>query len=497
VSKEKQSALWSKGGERHPAVHDYIISRNPADAQLVEYDILGSKAHVNMLESVGLLAADEKLALFEAFDEVLTNYLLGVAAEKGIGSVQRILETDDHPLASLRAPAYARVKAAIEHATISTDETTGLPQLDLKQVAIWQEHAFRVDHSSEDVHSSVETEMTRRLGDLGKKIHTGRSRNDQILVDMRMVCRDRISDVQNSANRFVNTLLDFATKHEWVPMVGFTHTQPAMPSSVGQWSSSFAEALLDDMQSLAAVAKLNNQNPLGTAAGFGTGLPINRELTTELLGFDRVQINPMYAQLSRGKVEAAIISNLLQVMLTLDRVANDLVWFSSENFRWFKVPNSLTTGSSIMPQKRNLDIMEVLRANTAQMQAFQLQAQTVGLNLISGYNKDLKTTKSITLSAFELAESSLEITNLLFQHLEPVPENLAASFTTDVFATDEAYRLVLEEGMPFREAYAHIGTNLDSVSMPDDLVADLKKRTHLGSTGNLGIDRLRSRLNQA
>jgi argininosuccinate lyase len=265
-----------------------------------------------------------------------------------------------------------------------------------------------------------------------------------------------------------------------------------MPSSVGQWASSFVESLLNDFTILQSAYNLNDQNPLGSAAGFGTGLPLQRELTTSELNFNRTQINPIYCQNSRGKIESFTITALLQVMETLGKIANDLIWFTSQEFNFFSVDNSLTTGSSIMPQKRNLDIMEVLRANVSVVQSYQIQAQNVGRNLLSGYHKDLKMTKKILMESFAITLDSLQIVDLLFHNLTVNPENLEKALSPEIFATDEVNKLV-ENGMPFREAYQQVGNNLADIS-DFDPVENIKNKTHLGSTGNLGLEILEKRL---
>jgi argininosuccinate lyase len=269
-------------------------------------------------------------------------------------------------------------------------------------------------------------------------------------------------------------------------MPGYTHTQQAMPSSVGQWAGSFVESLLDDVSALAAAIQMNDQNPLGSAAGFGTALPIDRDYTSKLLGFSRTQINSLYCQNSRGKIESFTVAALLQVMMTLGKIANDLIWFTSREFGFFKVDVSLTTGSSIMPQKRNLDIMEVLRANVSVIMANQMQIQSAGHNLLSGYNKDLKITKKALMDSFEITESGLDITKLLFKNLEPNKERLKESFSSEIFATDEANKLALK-GVPFRDAYRQIGESLKKVKA-QDAEKNIRSKKHIGATGNLKLE---------
>jgi argininosuccinate lyase len=427
------SKLWKKNNtQSHPAVNKYIISKNlEADNILFPYDIKASIAHAEMLYSVGLLEEEEKKSL--------------IFKLKSLGSLHK-------------------------------------------------KGDFKLEQKNEDMHTAIENYLTEKLGDIGKKIHTGRSRNDQVLVAMRLFTKEGIKETQELLKILAKTILSFAKKYEFIPMAGYTHTQRAMPSSVGQWASSFAESLIDDFYILQSAFNLNDQNPLGSAAGFGTSLPINRELTTKKLEFSKTQINPIYCQNSRGKIESFTITSLLQVMETLGKIANDLIWFTSKEFNFFSVNLSLTTGSSIMPQKRNLDIMEVLRANVSIIQSLQIQTQTVSKNLISGYNKDLKITKKTLIDSILLAQESIEIVDLLFKNLKPNIENLEKSLDKEVFATDEVNRLV-QEGMPFREAYIEVGNNLDQLARVN-IFKTIESRKHLGATGNLGLKMLEKTLEQ-
>jgi argininosuccinate lyase len=423
--------LWQKTGTKmHPAVNKYIISRNlAADNALLPYDIQGSIAQAKMLGKIKILTETEVTKLVQTLEEIKEKHANG---------------------------------------------------------------EFVLEQKNEDVHTAIENYLVEKLGDTGKKIHSGRSRNDQILTDQRLQAKDQLQVTAELCLKLAQKLIEFATEHKDVPMPGYTHTQIAMPSSVGQWASSFAESLINDVYALQGAHKVINQNPLGTAAGFGSGLPLDRDHTTKTLGFGRVQINPIYAQNSRGKLEAFVVSSLFQVMMSLGKLANDLVWFTSGEIKFFDVNPSPTTGSSIMPQKRNLDIMEVLRANVSIVQANLLQIQTAGMNLISGYNKDLKITKKPVIESFDLTNRSLEITHLLFENMVPNEDRLRASFDTSIFATDEVNKMVMN-GVPFRDAYREVGTNLDKIKAYD-IDANLKSKTHLGSTGNLGLEIMTQRL---
>lgn len=424
--------LWQKSKtQTHPAVTRYMVGEElAADQILVPWDIKGSIAHGKMLAKVGLLTEKESAAITAKLEDLAKKHAAG----------QFVLSWED-----------------------------------------------------EDMHTAIENYLVAELGDAGKKIHVGRSRNDQVLTAIRLYACDQIDETKKLLQDTARTILDFAKTHEFVPMPGFTHMQHAMPSSVGQWAGAFVESLLNDAEILDAARRLNDQSPLGSAAGFGTAMPLNRPYSAAQMGFSRVQVNPIYCQNSRGKIEAFTIASLLQVMMTLGKLANDLVIFTSQEFSFFKVDESLTTGSSIMPQKRNLDIMEVMRANVSLMQGWQIQCQSVTLNLISGYNKDLKITKKPLLDAFDLCQESLKIASLLFENMEPRPEIMDKSFEdTEIFAADYANKLV-EGGMTFRDAYKEVGENLSTLKRPD-VQENIRSKKHLGATGNLGLEMYDERL---
>jgi argininosuccinate lyase len=429
---KKPKQLWEKAATKlHPAVHQYIIDPNlEADKALLKFDIRASIAHAEMLESVALL---EKKDL-----EVIRTTLQAIEKDFDAG-------------------------------------------------------VFVLDPALEDVHTAIENALVERVGDLGKRIHVGRSRNDQVLVAMRLYTKEALVEIDHLLLESSKTILEFARTHEDIPMPGYTHMQKAMPSSVGQWAASFVEAMINDRDLIETARKLNDQNPLGSAAGFGTGLPLDRNFTTQKLGFSKTQINPLFSQMSRSKFESFTLSTLVQVMLSLDKVANDLIIFTNQEFNFFQVDACLTTGSSIMPQKRNLDIMEVLRANTSIVLSLQNQVQTVGLNLLSGYNKDLKITKKALMEGIKIVKASLSITALTFKNLRPNKEALmAACSDPTLYAADAANSRVMS-GETFRDAYRFVGENLDTLK-PEDPKQNLLSKTHLGSTGNLGLDDLEKRL---
>ena len=343
---------------------------------------------------------------------------------------------------------------------------------------------FAITLEDQDVHLAVERRLTEKLGDLGKRVHACRSRNDQVAVDLRLFAKVRLQEAALAAAELARALLAFARRHEKVPMVGRTHMQPAMPSSVGLWASAWAESLLDDLVLLRTAYELNDQCPLGSAASYGVPLPIDRQLTSDLLGFARPVHNVLHANQARGKLEAIILSALGQAMLTLSRFAQDLILFSMPEFGYFRLPTEFTTGSSIMPQKRNPDVPELLRAKAAKVLAYANLVAEIVRAAPSGYNRDLQETKAPFMEGFELAISSLRILAPLVAGLEVDAAALRRGFGPDVYATDRALELVAQ-GMPFRDAYHEVKANLDKLAGYDPDAALAAKR-HLGAP--LGLD---------
>ena len=343
---------------------------------------------------------------------------------------------------------------------------------------------FAITLEDQDVHLAVERRLTEKLGDLGKRVHACRSRNDQVAVDLRLFAKVRLQEAALAAAELARALLAFARRHEKVPMVGRTHMQPAMPSSVGLWASAWAESLLDDLVLLRTAYELNDQCPLGSAASYGVPVPIDRQLTSDLLGFARPVHNVLHANQARGKLEAIILSALGQAMLTLSRFAQDLILFSMPEFGYFRLPAEFTTGSSIMPQKRNPDVPELLRAKAAKVLAYANLVAEIVRAAPSGYNRDLQETKAPFMEGFELAISSLRILAPLVAGLEVDAAALRRGFGPDVYATDRALELVAQ-GMPFRDAYHEVKANLDKLAGHDPDAALAAKR-HLGAP--LGLD---------
>ena len=433
--------LWQKGYRLNEQVERFEGAMNSQlDTQLIRYDVWGSLAHAAMLQHIGVLQEVEYLALHRALCNIL---------------------------------------------------------------ALEQDNAFSIAPADEDVHTSVENYLVAEAGIAGKKIHMARSRNDQVLVDLRLFGKEQLHRVADKLSDLCATLLQFAQEHADVPMPGYTHMQRAMLSSVGLWAGSFAEALLDDEQLLSAAYILNDQSPLGSAAGYGVPIAIDRAYTAELLGFARTQNNVIYAQNSRGKIEAAIVQALAQIMLDLSKLAQDILLFTTVEYGFFQVPQELCTGSSIMPQKRNLGVMELVRARTQTMLALQQQILGIVSGLPSGYNMDYQETKRPFMEALALVQDSLDICTLVVQGLEVNTEKLVAACSFELFAADRAYELTTTANLPFRDAYRIVGAEVTAqlnrhipfqTESQEQLQERLAKRNHLGGTGNLGIERAQQQL---
>ncbi|MFH0962638.1 MAG: argininosuccinate lyase [Planctomycetota bacterium] len=425
--------LWQKNYELDARIEEFTVGDDYLlDRKLVRADCVGSVAHAKMLAEIGVLSAKE----FEALKAELL----------------RILDL---------------------HA----------------------EGRFTVEASDEDVHTRIENHLTEKLGDLGKKIHTGRSRNDQVIVDVRLYGKERLLELAGALVSLCRALLAFARKHEFVPMPGRTHTQIAMPSSVGLWGGSFLESLLDDLDFLGAAYALLDQCPLGSAASYGVALPIDRKLVADLLGFARVQNNVLYVNNSRGKMELAVLSACSQVMLDLSKMAQDLITYSMPEFAYFSVPAELCTGSSIMPQKKNPCGLELIRAKAARVFGRANELAILLKALPTGYNRDFQESKEPFMDGLETTIACVGVAQLSIEKLMVNPEKLLAGFSPEIFATDEANRLV-REGVPFRDAYRQVATNLAKLGACDP-VANIRSKTHEGATGNLGLEKDERRIAEA
>jgi argininosuccinate lyase len=436
--------LWQKGYQVNEQVERFEAAQNSMlDTRLVRHDVWGSLAHIAMLQRIGVLS--------EAECQVLQEALRGI--------------------------------------------------LDLEE-----SKKFTIKPSDEDVHTSIENYLVAAAGAAGKKIHMARSRNDQVLVDLRLYGKEQMHKVSVKLCALCSALLEFAEANVDVPMPGYTHMQRAMLSSLGSWGASFAEALLDDEQLLSAAYALNDQSPLGSAAGYGVPIAIDRQYVADLLGFARVQNNVIYVQNSRGKVEGAIVQALSQIMLDLSKLAQDILLFSTVEYGFFLLPQEICTGSSIMPQKRNLGVMELVRARTQTMLALQQQIMGIVSGLPSGYNMDYQETKRPFMEALDLVQDCLEICTLVVSSISVDLERVIAACTFELFATDRAYALASAANMPFRDAYRIVGAEVMAqldrhiplpVESQEQLVARLKARSHLGGAGNLGLAQDRQRLQEA
>jgi argininosuccinate lyase len=435
--------LWQKGYQLNDRVERFEAAQNSLlDARLIRHDVWGSLAHIAMLTKIGVLSETEHSVLK--------------------GALCNILEQE-------------------------------------------VENTFTVKLEDEDIHTCVENFLAANTGYAGKKIHMARSRNDQVLVDLRLYGKEQMLNVMTKLCSLCSALLELADTHAGVPMPGYTHMQRAMLSSVGLWASSFAEALLDDEKLLSAAYQLNDQSPLGSAAGYGVPIDIDRQYCADLLGFSQVQNNVIYVQNSRGKIEAAIVQALAQIMLDLSKLAQDILLFTTVEYGFFQLPQELCTGSSIMPQKRNLGVMELVRARTQTMLALQQQILGIISGLPSGYNMDYQETKRPFIEALDLVQESLEICALVASKIEVNVEHLIAACTFELFAADRAYELATVDKLPFRDAYRIVGEEVTQqldrhLALPlesqEQLAERLAVRSHLGGAGNLGLAKTQKNLEE-
>ena len=411
--------LWEKNVQINAEIERFTIGRDrEMDLYLAQDDVLGSMAHITMLESIGLLEADELKAL----------------------------------LAQLRQI----------HADIQAGN-------------------FVIEEGIEDVHSQVELMLTRALGDIGKKIHSGRSRNDQVLVDLKLFTRRQIRAVVDDIQALFDTLQQQSERYKDVLMPGYTHLQVAMPSSFGLWFGAYAESLVEDMMMLQAAYKQANRNPLGSAAGYGSSFPLDRTLTTRLLGFDSMDYNVVYAQMGRGKMERNVAFALASVAGTVAKLAFDACMFSSQNFAFVKLPDECTTGSSIMPHKKNPDVFELTRAKCNKLQALPQQIMMIMNNLPCGYFRDLQILKEVFLPAFAELRDCLQMTAYIISRIQVNTHILDDARYDLMFSVEEVNRRVVE-GIPFRDAYKQVGLEIAAGEFtPDKQV----HHTHEGSIGNL------------
>jgi argininosuccinate lyase len=423
------SKLWQKTANVNELVENFTIGRDREfDEQMAAFDVLGSLAHTRMLESIGLMGKAD------------------------LGLVQKELKA-----------IYKEVQAG----------------------------NFSIGEGVEDVHSQVELLLTQRIGDAGKKIHSGRSRNDQVLVDLKLFFRSQLQEVVEETNTLFNLLIELSEKHKNVLLPGYTHLQVAMPSSFGLWFGAYAESLVDDLEVVLAAYKITNKNPLGSAAGYGSSFPLNRTMTTELLGFDSLNYNVVYAQMGRGKTERIIAQAISNIAATLAKMAMDQALYLSQNFAFVSYPDTLTTGSSIMPHKKNPDVWEIMRGKCNRLQALPNDVAMVTTNLPSGYHRELQLLKELLFPAFADLKNCLHMATFMLQHIEVKTNILNDPKYAYLFSVEEVNRLVLE-GTPFRDAYKQVGLAIEQGDFDPDKKVN---HTHEGSIGNLGNEQIKASMN--
>lgn len=416
--------LWEKSVQVNKDVESYTVGRDrELDIYLAPYDALGSMAHIKMLQSIGLLSEDEL--------SVLT----------------------------------AELK-------------------DIYRIAI--DGNFEIEEGIEDVHSQVELMLTRKLGDVGKKIHSGRSRNDQVLVDLKLFTRDRIHLLVDSVSELIDTLLAQSERYKNVLMPGYTHLQIAMPSSFGLWFGAYAESLTDDLQLLLSAYKICNRNPLGSAAGYGSSFPLDRQMTTDLLGFDSMNYNVVYAQMGRGKMERTVAYAIAGIAATLSKLSFDACMFNSQNFGFIKLPDEYTTGSSIMPHKKNPDVFELTRGKCNKLQSLPNEITLIINNLPSGYFRDLQIIKEVFIPSFEELTDCLSMVTRMMGEVIVNENILDDDKYLYIFSVEEVNRRVLD-GMPFRDAYKQVGLEIENGKFEHNKKVN---HTHQGSIGNLCNDKI-------
>jgi len=411
--------LWEKSVQVNKDIEKFTVGRDrEMDIFLAKHDVIGSMAHITMLQTIDLLTSEELHLLLEELKNIYAT------AENG---------------------------------------------------------TFVIEEGVEDVHSQVELMLTRKLGDVGKKIHSGRSRNDQVLLDLKLFTRTQLQEIADMVEQLFHVLIAQSEKYKKVLMPGYTHLQIAMPSSFGLWFGAYAESLVDDMMFLQAAFKMCNRNPLGSAAGYGSSFPLNRTLTTNLLGFDSMNYNVVYAQMGRGKMERNVAFALASIAGTISKLAFDACMFNSQNFNFVKLPDECTTGSSIMPHKKNPDVFELTRAKCNKIQSLPQQIMMIANNLPSGYFRDLQIIKEVFIPAFQELKDCLHMTTYIMNEIKVNEHILDDDKYLLIFSVEEVNRLAAE-GMPFRDAYKKVGLDIEAGKFTHEKTVD---HTHEGSIGNL------------
>ncbi len=416
--------LWQKEYQLNQLVEHFTVGKDPIlDKNLIVYDCLGSIAHAHMLMSIGILTKQEFMLLKKSLQEIISQA---------------------------------------------------------------EQNNFFIQQSDEDVHTAVENFLIDQLGDLGKKIHTARSRNDQVALDMRLYMKHELLGVTEEVLALCKKLLELAESTKDIPMPGRTHFQRAMPSSLGLFFGAYAESLLDTIMLLETAYELVNQSPLGSAAGYGVILPIDRQEVADLLGFVKVQNNVVYVSNSRGKIESIVVHALTQIMIDLSKLSTDLIIFSAPEFGYVEIPQELCSGSSLMPQKKNPCGLELVRAKSATVLSNLMQTLMIIRALPSGYNRDFQETKEPLMDSFEITLNAVRICTLTITQLKINPEACMGAFSSELFATDHALRLV-QKGVPFRDAYKQVALEPESVPSEDPVV-NIQQKTHQGASGNLQLE---------
>lgn len=425
------ATLWSKGADATRTVEDFTVGNDRIlDLRLAKYDVEGSKAHIKMLESIGLLTAQELGALTEGLDRI---------AEK--------IEKGD----------------------------------------------FVLEDDVEDIHSQVELDLTRMLGDIGKKIHSGRSRNDQVLVDIKLFLKDEIRKFRKEILDLFSLLQELSERHRDVLLPGYTHGQIAMPSSFGLWFGAYAEALSEDMYMLRGAYRVADQNPLGSAAGYGSSFPLDRQMTTDLLGFGSMDYNSVAAQLSRGRSERAVASAIGSVALTLNKFASDCCMYMCPNYGFISFPAEFTTGSSIMPHKKNPDVWEIIRGDCNRIMSAENEISLLCSNMPHGYHRDFQLLKDILFPALELMHRCIYMTGYMLNHIQVNQHILDSPLYDYLFTVEEVNRKVLS-GTPFRDAYKEVGREVNEGKFKADRKVH---HTHIGSIGNLCNDLIAAKMQKS
>ena len=416
--------LWEKNVQVDQEVDTFTVGKDrEMNLYLAKYDVLGSMAHITMLESIGLLTKEELTVLLAELKNIYA------VADSG---------------------------------------------------------RFVIEEGVEDVHSQVELMLTRRLGDTGKKIHSGRSRNDQVLLDLKLFTRAQIQEIVELVSGLFEVLISQSSRYKDVLLPGYTHLQIAMPSSFGLWFGAYAESLADDLQMMQAAYKVCNRNPLGSAAGYGSSFPLRRQMTTDLLGFDSLDYNVVYAQMGRGKMERTVAFAMAGIAATLSKLAFDACMFNSQNFGFIKLPDQFTTGSSIMPHKKNPDVFELTRAKCNKLQGLPQQITLISNNLPSGYFRDLQIIKEVFLPSFDELKDCLRMVTHMMREVKVNEHILDDDKYALLFSVEEVNRLVLE-GVPFRDAYKQVGLNIEAGKF---VPVKEVHHTHEGSIGNLCNDQI-------